>query len=210
MAEREGFPACEKADCTPCCWEGHSRLCTIARGWQGKSDIRHSVVKPLDLRFGTSWTNRTNKTKASSLPAILSWCSRCLPQQFDFRIQRAHYGQVHNFLFARHSGTIAKVNRRTHIFRWPRPLNASTKQCHVYGSHPPQADRRTRQTTLLAKGVSVCHWRILTFAVSKLACPRTALLSAFSIAGFIVLECAVSEILHHGHVAFHGFCVGKG
>ncbi len=27
LAEREGFAACEFADCTLCCWEGHSELC---------------------------------------------------------------------------------------------------------------------------------------------------------------------------------------
>lgn len=61
VAEREGFPACEYADCILCCWEGHSTLCTTARGWQRKNDIRHSAVKPLDLRSGPSWTNRTNE-----------------------------------------------------------------------------------------------------------------------------------------------------
>jgi hypothetical protein len=70
LAEREGFPACENEDCTLCCWEGHSALCYTAHGWKDKSNIRHPAVKPLDLRFGPSWTNRTNKTKASSLSAI--------------------------------------------------------------------------------------------------------------------------------------------
>jgi len=44
MAEREGFPACEYADYTLCCWEGHSTLCYTARGGKGKSDVRHPAV----------------------------------------------------------------------------------------------------------------------------------------------------------------------
>jgi len=81
LAEREGFPAFENADCTLCCWEGHSTLCYTAHGSKGKSEVRHSAVKPLGLRSGPSWTNRTNKSKASSLSAILSWCNRRLHQQ---------------------------------------------------------------------------------------------------------------------------------
>ena len=101
MAEREGFPACEYAACTPCCWEGHSALCYAAYDWQGKSDIRHSAVNRLDLRSGPSWTNRTNKAKTSSLPAILCWFNHRLHQPLI-----SGFGEptteVHAFLFARH------------------------------------------------------------------------------------------------------------
>jgi len=45
------------------CWEGHSTLCYTAHGWKGKSDLEHPGVKPLDLRSGPCWTNRTNKGK---------------------------------------------------------------------------------------------------------------------------------------------------
>jgi hypothetical protein len=48
LAERAGFPACESADCTCCCWEGHSALCYTARGGKRKSYGQQSGVKPLD------------------------------------------------------------------------------------------------------------------------------------------------------------------
>ncbi len=81
LAEREGFPACEYADCTLCCWGGQSTLCRTARDWKRKSYVRHPAVKPLDLRFDPSWTNRTNKAQASTLPAIFSGCNRFSHQQ---------------------------------------------------------------------------------------------------------------------------------
>ena len=70
MADREGFAACEYADSTLRCQEPHYTLCYTARGWKGKSYVQHSAVKPLDLRYGPSWTNRTNKTKASVLSKL--------------------------------------------------------------------------------------------------------------------------------------------
>ena len=67
LAEREGFPACEYADRTLCCWEAHSTLCYTAPGWKGKSDVRRQGMEPLHLRSGPSWTNRTNERLQSGL-----------------------------------------------------------------------------------------------------------------------------------------------
>lgn len=71
-----------------------------------------SAVEPLDLRFGPSWTNRTNKTKASSLR---QFSVGVIAAYINNRFQnwRAHYRQVHNFLFARDSGTTTNMAART-------------------------------------------------------------------------------------------------
>ncbi len=74
-------------------------------------------MKPLDLRYGPSWTNRTNKAKASSLPAILSWCNRFSHQQLI-----SEFGEptteVHNFLFAR-DPTAIRGRREEHFLIGP-------------------------------------------------------------------------------------------
>jgi hypothetical protein len=71
-------PPVKTRACTLCCWEGHFRLCTTPRAWQGKSDVRHSDVRPLDLRSGPSWTDRTNERLQS---AVLSECDGLLTGQ---------------------------------------------------------------------------------------------------------------------------------
>ena len=60
LAEREGFPGGEKQDARTRCLLPHYMVCSTARGWKGESRAQHSAVKPLGLRFGSSWTKRTN------------------------------------------------------------------------------------------------------------------------------------------------------
>ena len=62
LAEREGFPACENADCTLCCWEGHSTLSYTAHGWNGKSYGQPSAVEPLST-YDSVLLGQTGQTK---------------------------------------------------------------------------------------------------------------------------------------------------